>query len=479
MLGLVLITARQFPADLRAVPERVVRTLGSPDTEASLQWRVLLTNRLVALILAYQLLSAAVTQLLDYMVWNRAAARFPDPSELAQFQGVFGAIINVVSVLFVVTLGGWMLTRFGLRLGLAANPLGVLVLLVATVVVGYLVGPVALVFFVLVCAQQVTDITLTDGSTRTSINATYQALPPRERVRAQTLVEGAGVPLALGFVGILLIGFDVLGLGVRAVGVITLLLSVVWLVTAALAYREYGVNLRAVLTKRPWDPVALRIDDAASRAAVDEMLASPDPHDVGLALDALVDAGDDISGYVLALLDDPGPAQRELGLELAAGAGYRELPAVAAEVHRLLGDPDPGVALWAAAAMVRRGAGRGGPGVRRGSWPRRQTTRRRSTARCGPRPRSRTPSTSPTCWAWPRRGARPPMSWMPSLRTRTIWRRGSKGCSPTPRCRGRSGNGSCTHSAGPARPRHATCWWPTSVTATRASSRQPRRAWSR
>ncbi len=366
MLGLVLITARQFPADLRAVPERVVRTLGSPDTEASLQWRVLLTNRLVALILAYQLLSAAVTQLLDYMVWNRAAARFPDPSELAQFQGVFGAIINVVSVLFVVTLGGWMLTRFGLGLGLAANPLGVLVLLVATVVVGYLVGPAALVFFVLVCAQQVTDITLTDGSTRTSINATYQALPPRERVRAQTLVEGAGVPLALGFVGILLIGFDVLGLGVRAVGVITLLLSGVWLASAALAYREYGVNLRAVLTKRPWDPVALRIDDAASRAAVDEMLASPDPHDVGLALDALVDAGDDVSGYVLALLADPGPAQRELGLEMAAGAGYRELPAVAAEVHRLLGDPDPGVALWAAAAMVRRGAGRGGPG--RTTW---------------------------------------------------------------------------------------------------------------
>ena len=362
MLGLVLITARRFPADLRAMPERAVPTLGPPVTESSLQWRVLLTNRLVALILAYQLLSAAVTQLLDYMVWNRAAARFPDPTELAQFQGLFGAIINVVSVLFVVTLGGWMLTRFGIGLGLAANPLGVLVLLVATVVVGYLVGPVAFVFFALVCAQQVTDITLTDGSTRTSINATYQALPPRERVRAQTLVEGAGVPLALGFVGILLIGFDVLGLGVRAVGVITLLLAGVWLASAALAYREYGVNLRAVLTKRPWDPVALRIDDVASRAAVDELLASPDPHDVSLALEALVDAGDDISGYVLALLDDPGPAQRKIGLELAAGADYRELPAVAAQVHRLLGDPDPEVAMWAAAAMVRRGAGHGGPG---------------------------------------------------------------------------------------------------------------------
>ena len=362
MLGLVLITARRFPADLRAVPERVPRTPGSPGTEASRRWRVLLANRLVVLILGYQLLSAAVTQLLDYMVWERAAARFPDPSELAQFQGVFGAIINVVSVLFVVTLGGWMLTRFGIGLGLAANPLGVLALLLATVVVGYLVGPVAFVFFVLVCAQQVTDITLTDGSTRTSINATYQALPLRERVRAQTLVEGAGVPLALGFVGLLLIGFDVLGLGVRAVGVITLVLSGVWLVAAVLAYREYGVNLRAVLTKRAWDPMTLRVDDAASRAAVDELLASADPYDVRVALDALVDAGGDVSRHVLALLADPDPARRELGLEIAAGTGDREQPAAASEVHRLLRDPDPEVALWAAAAVVRRGAGAGDPG---------------------------------------------------------------------------------------------------------------------
>ena len=35
MLGLVLITARQFPADLRAVPEPVVRTLGSGNRAAA------------------------------------------------------------------------------------------------------------------------------------------------------------------------------------------------------------------------------------------------------------------------------------------------------------------------------------------------------------------------------------------------------------------------------------------------------------
>ena len=161
----------------------------------------LLRHRLVLLIFGYQALSAAVTQLLDFMAWERAAARYPDPSDLARFQGVFGAVINIVSVAFVFAVAGWLLTRFGIGVGLLANPVGVLVLLLVTAVTGWSAGVGSLVFFLFVCAQQVADIALTDGTTRTSINATYQALLPEQRLQAQTLVEGAGVPIALGVVG--------------------------------------------------------------------------------------------------------------------------------------------------------------------------------------------------------------------------------------------------------------------------------------
>jgi len=368
MLGLVVATARRFPEELRAPPrpppDKSAPSLGSGGGRPTL--RMLLGNRMVALILGYQLLSAAVTQLLDFMVWERAAARYSDPSSLAQFQGLFGAVINVVSVLFVVALGGWLLTRFGIGFGLAANPLGVIVLLIATTVVGYVVGPVPFLFFAMVCALAVTDISLTDGTTRTSINATYQALPPDDRVRAQTMVEGAGVPLALGFVGILLIGYTAVGLDIRAVAVTTLLLTALWLASAVLAFREYGVNLRGVISTRAWDPVALRIDDAASETAVNQLLVSPDPDDVHAALDALVDAGRDVSEHVLSLMGDPDPARRGLALEIAVRADRLRVPAVSAQVERLLGDPDPDVALCAAASLVclRTGSGEAG----RSAW---------------------------------------------------------------------------------------------------------------
>jgi HEAT repeat protein len=356
MLGLVVVTRRSFPSELGIVPDRAA----APDeTEAPDRWGGLLRNPMVALILAYQVLSAAVTQLLDFMVWERAAARFPDPSSLAQFQGLFGAGINVVSVLFVMLFGGWLLTRYGVGFGLAANPLGVLVLLMVTVATGYAAGPGALVFFALVCAQQVTDISLTDGTTRTSVNATYQALPHDDRVRAQTMIEGAGVPLALGFVGLLLIAHDALGLDIRAVVVVTLLLTIGWVLTAVLAFREYGVNLRAAVSRRTWDPRTLSMEDAASDSAVRDLLGSTDAHDVRAALDALVDSGAEVTPHLLALLTHADPARRTLGLEVAVLTDRLATEAVALVATGLLHDDNEEVALRAAAALVRMRDGTG------------------------------------------------------------------------------------------------------------------------
>jgi hypothetical protein len=349
MIGFVTATGRRFPDELRAPPSPAPadnRTSGPSR-------RALFANPLVVMIFGYQLLSAAVTQLLDFMVWERAAARYPDPSDLAQFQGVFGAIINVASVLFVVVVAGWMLTRYGLGVGLAANPAGVLVLLVITTLVGYAVGPVGFLFFAFVCAQQVTDISLTDGTTRTSINATYQALLPEQRLRAQTMIEGAGVPLALGFVGVLLIIHNALGLDIRVVVLVTVLLTLLWLGFGVRAYREYGVNLRDVLSRRAWDPVALRIDDDASRAVVEQLLASVDLRDVRAGLDALADAGSpDLYSHVITLLHDTDDNRQVLGLEVAGRAGLMTSDALVTSTRLLLQDDDLAVRLAAAAALV-------------------------------------------------------------------------------------------------------------------------------
>lgn len=250
LLALMADTARRFPAELRAAPAASNRTAAERPRLATL-----LGNRLVLAVFAYQVLSAGVSQLLDFMVWERAAERYPDADDIARFQGLFGAVINIVAIVFVALVAGRLLKRWGVGLGLAANPLVVAVAVAVGSLVGFGAGAATTAFFFLVCSQQVLDIALTDGMTRTSINATYQALPAHQQLPAQTGVEAAGVPLALGVVGAFLLVHQGLDLDVRVVQIVTLVLAIVWTVLALAAYRAYGAGLRQLVGTPPWTPV--------------------------------------------------------------------------------------------------------------------------------------------------------------------------------------------------------------------------------
>ncbi|KGN34991.1 hypothetical protein N802_00700 [Knoellia sinensis KCTC 19936] len=288
LLGLTLETARRFPGELRATPDPL-----PPDVLSRPALRTLLGNRLVLVVFGYQVLAAATMQLLDFLVWERAAVRYPDPTDLTRFQGLYGAVINVTAILFVVLLAGRLLTRFGVGLGLALNPGAVVVLAAVGTALGFAAGSVTTAFFVLICVQQVISISLTDGMTRSSINATYQALPMAERLRAQTGVESAGVPVALGLVGGFLLLHRAWGLDILVVEGVTLVVALAWLALAQRAHREYRAGLRQQLARPPWVPASLRIRDEAQQAAVNRLLASSDPLDVQVAVTALNDTRHD------------------------------------------------------------------------------------------------------------------------------------------------------------------------------------------
>jgi hypothetical protein len=365
LLLLVSMTARRHPEELLvrpvatdAVPHRPVRlrrgravdpsTATSPRTSP-------LAHPLVRLVLLYDLLTVAVIQLLDWVVWERVAAHYGEQVEVARFLGLFAALVGAVTVVFVLLVAGWLLKRSGAGLGLAMAPLAVLWVLVATALTGAVVGVAAQLFLALACTQRVVAAAFTDGLGRASLTATYQALQPDLRVRARTLVTLVSTPAALVMIGLLLLGLQSLGLGVAEVSVLLLVLTCAWLLVAVLAHRQYGVHLRDVLAQRAWDPAVIRIDDDASRIAVLHLLTSGDPDDVRTGLDALVDAGHDVADHVLVFLGDPEPGRRRVAIETAVTADCLDKPAVLAEVCRLADDVDPEVAVTAAAAMVRLG----------------------------------------------------------------------------------------------------------------------------
>lgn len=316
-LSLLLLTERRFPA---------VADPGQPADEGSprrLPLRALVTSPLVLVIVAYQVLSAVGSQLVEFIFFDRAAYRYADPADLARFLSWYTAALNLVEVVLLALVAGPLLKRFGMRFGLLANPAVVAVATAAMTVVAVAPGSAALSFLALAGATRFADILLTDGTTRTSINATYQVLPVEERLAVQATVEGAGVPMAIGLTGALLLVLQVLPGGIPVVVVIAMLVCVVWTGVAWLAHRAYADGLRRVVVQRTLADTPLDLRDEGEAGALARLLASDDGREVGLGLDLLAGLASPATETELRrLLDDEQPAVRLAALaELAGSAG--------------------------------------------------------------------------------------------------------------------------------------------------------------
>jgi HEAT repeat protein len=338
----------------------------------------LLRTRFVLLIFVYQLLAAMISQLADYILLAQAGARYADSEALAGFFSTFTVALNAADLLFLTVIAGYFLSRFGLGAGLLANPVVLGLLFAAVFLAGLGQGTTGALFFTLVVIARITNITLTDGSTRTAVNAAYQALPPRERVAVQTGVEGIGAPLALGVVGILLLIVNALG-GVTIVAVVffTLLLIVLWGASGLLVYRHYAGALFQLLRRRALDEADLSLADGSSLAVVDELLRGGRLSDVRLALDLL--EADDHPGLDERLIDLVGRATGPVRVEALARVERRKLPEALPAVRQALaespGDAARGAALQALCALLGGEAAEevvpylddSEPGVRRGA----------------------------------------------------------------------------------------------------------------
>jgi hypothetical protein len=320
-LGLLLATERRFP-EMRTAPSE-----SSPEVDRP-QARLLFASSLVLLLFAYQTLSAMGSQLLDFLFFNRAQARYSG-DDLTRFLSGFTALLNLADILFLALVAGPVMRRFGLRLGLVLNPgvIAALLAIMALVVAGP--GAATFGFFALAGVARISDLVLTDGTTRTSVNASFQVVPVGERLAVQAVVEGIGVPVAIGATGAVLLVMNVVHLGVGAVVVFGVLLSVIWTLTGMAMYRSYTRALAAEMRRGSFVGQSLEVgeDDAALHA----LLGSDDARDVRLGLDLLggVASTPSAGAALRQASDHPDPEVRVRALLRLAAAGDSEAAAAA------------------------------------------------------------------------------------------------------------------------------------------------------
>lgn len=347
-LALLLETERRFPEVRTAANDMPIHAARPPA-------RTLFASSLVLLLLVYQVLSAMGSWLLDYLLFNRANAHYSG-DELTRFLSGYTAVLNLVAIVFLAVLAGPLMRRYGLRLGLVLNPFVVCAFLVVMAMVVAGPGAAAYSLFVLAAVVRLADIVLTDGTTRTSVNATFQMVPLEDRLAVQTVVEGIGVPAAIGATGVVLLAMNALGLGIGAVIVFTAVLSVIWTISGAVMYRAYTRGLADEMRHRSLADIADEVVE--DEAALEALLRSDDARDVRLALDLLpgvASVGSTAGLRHAAVHDDPEVRMRAL-VRLAAGGDARAGAEAAAVARDLSLSEDPADRRAAAAAFAARDA---------------------------------------------------------------------------------------------------------------------------
>ena len=68
--------------------------------------RRLLATRFALLLIGYQVIAAAGTYLIEFVLFDRAAARYDDAASLTRFLSTYTALLNLVDILFLVLLAG-------------------------------------------------------------------------------------------------------------------------------------------------------------------------------------------------------------------------------------------------------------------------------------------------------------------------------------------------------------------------------------
>jgi hypothetical protein len=289
--------------------------------------RAILSSRFVRRLLGYQTAVFAQSQLVEFLIFERAAQRYDNVNELASFVSRFQAVMNTATLLFVLSVAGLLFRRFGMQYGTRIAPAIVTTLLICALIMSHRSGYGSLAVFTLIGTTRIASIVFTNGATRASLNTALQALPNNDRLSAQAFIEGVGVPIATGLVGIVLLvsantfrlttsGFILLA---AAVGLLTLFASRLTLIS-------YAQSLRTGLTQRLLHPTKLNLDDPHTLGVVEEYLSSDDSSllELGIAstdahpvlVEHLVRIASSkyglVAGEALQRLDDLSPQRAEL-----------------------------------------------------------------------------------------------------------------------------------------------------------------------
>ncbi|MDM8530694.1 Npt1/Npt2 family nucleotide transporter [Anaerolineales bacterium HSG25] len=220
------------------------------ETETTGSIRALFNNRYIKLIFIFSTLYILSYYLLDNAFYAQVDAQFPVADELASFLGLFFAGSGLLTMIGGMFVSGQLIHRYGVRFGLLAMPIIILVGVMAIAITGSFMQSVTLLFVIVAVTKFINEI-VAYTINRAAWQVLYEPLPVGLRLQTQTVVESMVKPIAGGLAGLLLL---LLGrffeFGATQIAYLLIIILLTWIGVVILLDRLYLSVLLKVLTQQ-------------------------------------------------------------------------------------------------------------------------------------------------------------------------------------------------------------------------------------
>ncbi|MFN7976896.1 MAG: Npt1/Npt2 family nucleotide transporter [Vicinamibacterales bacterium] len=273
-----------------------------------------------------------------------AKASIADTNELAAFFGSFNMMAGLASLVLQVVLTGRVLREAGVGVALFIVPIAMASTTGALLVAGTLAAAAAL---------KASDQVLRYSIDKSTVELLYLPLSAADTFRVKAFIDTVVYRFGDGIGGVLvLLGGAWLGLSPVQMGWITLAAVMAWLAAAAVARRQYVVNLQESIRQHRLDSERAHtamLDRSAADALALKLQGEPD--EILYALSFFEMAGNTtLHPSVPELLRHPAP---EVRLRALGVVTYVDLPSVLPQVEAMLADPSIEVRTEALLALTR------------------------------------------------------------------------------------------------------------------------------
>ncbi len=183
----------------------------------------------------------------DFIFQAQAKVEFPHREELTAFVGVFFGISAIVEFLLKTFLSGRILNQYGVKAGLLAFPIVLLISFLLASVFGLFFGAAGLFFSFVTLGRLFTR------AVRTSFNdpstqILFQPLPENQRLIIQNKIESGPKAYASIVAGIVLLLFaQIPNISLVFFAILLFAVTIFWIKFAIDAYKEYKTKIQDVL----------------------------------------------------------------------------------------------------------------------------------------------------------------------------------------------------------------------------------------